>query len=172
MSAILVRAMVADDLERMNAIYSQRQVAAMTMQVLYTTPAERAARFALSENQRMLVAEVDGIVVGHAGLTLYSRRRAHVGSLGMSVDQAYQGQGVGTALLAALIDLADNWYNLRRLELEVYIDNEPAIRLYRRFGFVIEGAHRAYVYREGTWADAYSMARLRDEPPLVSSAPQ
>lgn len=167
MSDVLVREMVAADLDRMTAIYNQRQVAAMTMQIPYTTAAERSARFAVSETQRMLVAEVDGVVVGHAGLTLFARRRAHVGSIGMGVDQAHHGRGVGAALLAALIDLADNWYNLRRLELEVYTDNEPGIRLYRRFGFVIEGAHRAYAYREGAWADAYTMARLRDEPALV-----
>lgn len=169
MSDVLVREMVAEDSERMTAIYNQRQVAAMTMQVVYTTAAERAARFAVSDSQRMLVAEVDGIVVGHAGLTLFARRRAHVGSIGMSVDQAYQGQGVGTALLAALIDLADNWYNLRRLELEVYTDNEPGIRLYKRVGFAVEGTHRAYAYRDGEWADAYSMARLREEPSITAT---
>lgn len=168
MSDVLVRAMVAGDVERMTEIYNQRNVAAMTLQILYTSESERAARFAASDSQRMLVAEVDGRVVGHGGLTLYARRRAHAGSIGMGVDQACHGQGVGTALLAALIDLADNWYNLRRIELEVYTDNEPAVRLYKRFGFVIEGTHRSYAYRDGAWADAYTMARLRDEPSLAS----
>jgi L-phenylalanine/L-methionine N-acetyltransferase len=163
---VLIRAMAAGDVERVTEIYNQRLVAAMTMQILYTSESERAARFASSESQRMLVAELDDRLVGHGGLTLYSRRRAHVGSIGMGVDQACHGQGVGTALLAALVDLADNWYNLRRIELEVYTDNEAAIRLYKRFGFVVEGTHRSYVYRDGAWADAYSMARLRDEPSL------
>ena len=161
--------MVAGDVERMTEVYNQRHVAAMTMQIPYTSEAERATRFASSDSQRMLIAELDGRLAGHGGLTLYSRRRAHVGSIGMGVDQACHGQGVGTALLAALIDLADNWYNLRRLELEVYTDNEPAVRLYKRFGFVVEGTHRAYAYRDGAWADAYSMARLRDEPSLVTT---
>lgn len=169
MSDIVIRAMVAEDQDRMAEIFNQRQVAAMTMQIPLTTAVERAARFAPSESQRMLVAEIDGLVVGNGGLTLFSRRRSHVGSIGMGVDQAFQGQGVGTALLTALIDLADNWYNLRRLELEVYTDNEPGIRLYRRFGFVIEGTHRAYAYRDGAWADAHSMARLRDEPHLIGN---
>jgi putative acetyltransferase len=87
----------------------------------------------------------------------------------MSVDEALQGRGIGRALMAAVIDLADNWYNLRRLELEVYTDNDVAIRLYQRFGFIIEGTHRSYAYREGAFVDAYSMARLRDEPPVVVS---
>jgi putative acetyltransferase len=71
--------------------------------------------------------------------------------------------------MAAAIDLADNWYNLRRLELEVYTDNAAAIRLYQRFGFVIEGTHHSYAYREGAFVDAYSMARLRNEPPVFAT---
>jgi L-phenylalanine/L-methionine N-acetyltransferase len=168
MGDVLVRAMAPSDVERMTEIFNQRHVAAMTLQILYTSESERAARFAPTDSQRMLVAELDGRVVGNGGLTLYSRRRAHVGSIGMGVDQACQGQGVGTALLAALLDLADNWYNLRRIELEVYTDNEAAVRLYQRFGFVIEGTHRSYAYRDGAWADAFSMARLRDEPSLAT----
>ena len=48
-----------------------------------------------------------------------------------------------------------------RLELEVYVDNEPAIRLYERFGFVREGTMRQYAFRDGVYVDAYLMARLR-----------
>jgi len=166
MSEIRVRAMDGADVPRITEIYNQRAVAAGTLQIPFTSEVERAARFATSETQRMLVAEIDGLVVGHGGLSLYSRRRAHAGSIGMGVDENYHGRGVGTALLAEIIDLADNWYNIRRLELEVYVDNEPAIRLYRRFGFVVEGTHRSYAYREGNWADAYTMARIRDEPLL------
>lgn len=166
MSNISIRAMVADDHERVNAIYNQRQVALMTLQLPLMSAPERVSRWVSSDLQRNLVAEVDGVVVANGGLTLYTRRRAHVGSIGMGVDEAYQRQGVGSALLAALIDLADNWYNLRRLELEVYTDNERAIRLYERAGFVTEGRHRAYAYRDGAWADVFSMARLRDEPTI------
>lgn len=166
MGEITIRAMVADDLVRTTEIFNQRHVAAMTMQIPYTSTDERQQRFGSSEHLRMLVAELDGGVVGTGGLTLLTRRRAHVGAIGMGVDESHHGRGVGTALLAALIDLADNWYNLRRLELEVYTDNEPGVRLYQRFGFVIEGTHRAYAYRDGQWVDAYSMARLRDEPLL------
>jgi putative acetyltransferase len=83
-----------------------------------------------------------------------------VGSIGMSVRDDRQGRGVGGALLAAAIELADGWLNYQRLELTVYTDNLAAVHLYRKFGFSIEGTCRAYAFRDGTYVDAYQMARL------------
>ena len=65
-------------------------------------------------------------------------------------------------MLAALIDAADNWLNLRRLELTVYVDNEAAIALYKKFGFIIEGRLRQDAFRAGEFVDSYAMARLRE----------
>ena len=42
----------------------------------------------------------------------------------MAVHDKHTGKGVANALLSAMIDLADNWLNLRRIELTVYCDNE------------------------------------------------
>jgi putative acetyltransferase len=64
-------------------------------------------------------------------------------------------------LLSAIIDLADNWLNLKRLELSVYTDNIRAIALYERFGFEREGLCRAYAWRDGAYVDSLAMARLR-----------
>jgi putative acetyltransferase len=63
--------------------------------------------------------------------------------------------------MRAAVGLADRWLNLERLELEVYTDNEPAVRLYQKFGFAIEGTLARYAFRDGRYADAYLMARLR-----------
>jgi putative acetyltransferase len=41
----------------------------------------------------------------------------------MAVRDDWQGKGVGTALMEAALDLADNWLNLTRIELRVYVDN-------------------------------------------------
>jgi putative acetyltransferase len=81
--------------------------------------------------------------------------------MGMSVHDDYQGRGVGTALMAAMVDLADNWLGLRRIELQVWTDNAPAIHLYEKFGFAIEGTGRQFARRAGELIDAYYMARLR-----------
>lgn len=64
--------------------------------------------------------------------------------------------------MQAAIELADNWLNLTRLELEVYTDNEPAIRLYKHLGFVIEGTLRCFAFRGRHYVDSYLMARLRE----------
>ena len=58
-------------------------------------------------------------------------RRRHAVSLGLSVARQAQLQGIGTALLAALTDYADNWGHVLRIELTVYTDNHQAIKLYR-----------------------------------------
>ncbi|EIK62998.1 acetyltransferase, GNAT family [Pseudomonas lactis] len=79
----------------------------------------------------------------------------------MGVAPAWQGKGVGSRLLAAALEVADNWMNLRRVELTVYADNEAAHNLYRTFGFEVEGRLRDYALRDGVFVDTFSMARLR-----------
>lgn len=161
-----VREFQPSDIPALNAMHNDPEVAASLLQIPFTTDAERADWVRQSPTQRTLVAELDGEPVGLLGLALYTRRRAHAGSLGMAVRRDLQGQGIGRLLLAAAVDLADNWYNLRRLELEVYTDNTAAIRLYESFGFEIEGTLRAFGFRLGEYVDAYAMARLHDGPSL------
>jgi L-phenylalanine/L-methionine N-acetyltransferase len=76
-------------------------------------------------------------------------------------------QGVGNALMLALLDYADRWALLLRIELTVYADNARAIALYRRHGFAVEGTHRAYALRDGAFVDALAMARLHPQPPQL-----
>ncbi|MBB5204244.1 putative acetyltransferase [Inhella inkyongensis] len=115
----------------------------------------------------ILVAERGGVLLGHAGLHAVpgGARRAHVRSLGVAVAVDAQRQGVGSALLTALCDLADNWLGVLRLELGVYTDNAPAIALYERLGFVTEGVHRGDALRDGRYVDTLSMARWHPRPP-------
>jgi putative acetyltransferase len=108
------------------------------------------------------VAEVDGRVVGNIVVgQLDNPRMSNSGRLGMAVHRDYWGQGVGSRLMQAMVDLADNWLNMRRIELGVHPDNAAAIRLYQKFGFEKEGRRRLYNYGDGRWADADFMARLR-----------
>jgi len=124
----------------------------------------------------VLVAVEDEQVVGMAGLhpVGLAMRRRHVMYLGISLARHAQGRGVGKALMQALVDYADNWGHVLRLELTVFADNPRAVALYRRFGFETEGVLRAYALRNGAYVDALSMARLHPNPPCwprANSAP-
>lgn len=118
-----------------------------------------------------LVAELHGEVVGNAALHPAgpSLRRRHVLSMSICVAVEAQGRGVGSALMRALLDYADHWAAALRIELTVFTDNQPAIALYRKFGFEIEGTFKGYVMRNGQYADAYAMARLHPNPPRIRS---
>jgi L-phenylalanine/L-methionine N-acetyltransferase len=108
------------------------------------------------------VAETGGRVVGMIALhQSQNPRLVHSAGLGMMVHPGFWGVGVGSALMRQMIDLADNWLNLKRVELDVNTDNPAGLRLYDKFGFVIEGTRRMHVYGDGRWADSYFMARVR-----------
>ncbi len=116
-----------------------------------------------------LLAELGGRVVGSSGLHPQQQlRRRHVAALGISVEPASQGMGVGRALMQAMCDYADGWAQILRIELTVFTDNERAIALYRHFGFQHEGTHRGYALRDGKYADVHCMARLHPSPPALA----
>ncbi|WP_163882172.1 GNAT family N-acetyltransferase [Rhizobium laguerreae] len=108
-----------------------------------------------------LVVTLDGRIVGNGGLNRLSGRRQHVASIGMGVHDDFTGRGFGRILLGAMVDAADDWLDIKRLELTVYTDNDVAIGLYRKFGFEQEGLLKAFGFRSGEYVDAYTMARLR-----------
>ena len=136
-----------------------------TMQLPYPSREQWRKRLASEEASGYydLVAVVEDRVIGMITVETFPNkpRRRHVGRIGISVDDEWQGKGVGSAMMAAAVDLADNWLNLTRLELEVYADNEAGIRLYERFGFVLEGTMRQHAFRDGVYVDSIMMGRLR-----------
>jgi putative acetyltransferase len=173
---ITIRRARVDDAAAMAALMNDPAVYPGLMQMPYASEELHRARLvdslAPGKADVLLVAERGGEIVGSCGMHPAgpSPRRRHVMALGMSVRADAQGQGVGSALLQALCDYADRWIGLLRLELDVYVDNERAIALYRRFGFEIEGRHRGYAMRDGVFVDSYSMARLHPMPPAVGGS--
>jgi len=116
-----------------------------------------------------LVAVAGGEVVGTAGLHVQhpGLRRAHVRGLGIGIAPSWQGRGVGRKLITRLLDWADRWAGIQRVELWVHVDNERAIALYRSLGFVEEGRHLAYALKNGRYVDSLSMARMHPDPPRI-----
>jgi putative acetyltransferase len=115
------------------------------------------------EQMHVFVADVGGKAVGSIHLKVGKGRERHVGTISMAVHDMYQGQSIGKMLMLTVIDLADNWLNLLRLQLEVYTDNERAVNLYKRFDFEIEGRKRGDGFRAGAYVDSFVMGRLRPQ---------
>jgi L-phenylalanine/L-methionine N-acetyltransferase len=113
------------------------------------------------EHMHVFVADISEKAIGIISLRVGTGRQSHVGGIAMAVHDKYQRQGIGKMLLITALDLADNWLNLVRLELDVYTDNEQAIRLFQQFDFAIEGRKRCNAFRGGNYIDSYMMERLR-----------
>ena len=127
---IIVRHSEPDDYREIHRTFSGPRAIAGTLQMPF--PRAETWRERLSEPQEglySLVACVEGEVVGSLGLETSPTcwRMRHVGSIGMAVRDDWQGRGIGTALMEAALDLADNWLNLTRIELRVYVDNAAAM---------------------------------------------
>jgi len=166
-----VRRATVADAEGFAAMLSNPEVFPWLLQMPYGSTEHwrvRLAENAVPGKPDVLLVAVtdDGQIVGGAGLhpAGASPRRRHAMTLGMQVQPAWQRQGVGTMLLQALVDYADRWLGLLRLELEVYADNHKAQALYKRLGFVQEGHHRCDTLRDGVYVDSLSMARLNPSP--------
>ncbi len=160
---IKIRPLAFADASAVNVIRRMDGVKENTLAVASDT-VERTEQFIknLSRNDHAFVAEVDGNVVGIASLMHNARPRlSHSASIGISVHADYQGVGVGTKLMETLIDLADNWMLLTRIELGVLEGNDGARRLYEKFGFVEEGVKKMAVVRDGRYVDEIMMGRIR-----------
>lgn len=168
-----VRAVRAVDIDDLAEIYAHEAVVAYTAQLPYREPRFWQDFYKSRDPDGVeLVAEVDGHVVGHLGMILNrAPRRKHVASFGICVHPAHHGRGVGAALMAEMVHLADDWLNLLRLELRVTSDNARAIRLYERFGFVSERESRFDLFANGAYASTTHMARFHPRWADVLTAP-
>jgi len=112
-----------------------------------------------------ICAFMDGHIVATAGFSpvgTYEKIR-HRAELGISVEKAWWGLGIGNALMQACIEAAGK-AGCSQLELEVVADNAAAIRLYEKFGFVEYGRNpRGFRLRDGSWQELVLMRRITEE---------
>ncbi len=118
------------------------------------------AAIAENRNETVLVAARGGRLVGllTAVRGLHPARRGVV-DIGIGVEAGQRRRGVGTALLMAAEDWAAG-AAIDRLQLTVVSTNAPAIALYHRMGYAIEGTLRASARVDGRTVDQYMMAKL------------
>ena len=113
-----------------------------------------------SPHAAVFVAESNGEIVGRLSLARESHPASHhVADLGLMVAAGRRRQGIGRALLQQAVAWARE-VEIEKLELHVFPHNEPAIRLYERFGFEREGVRRRHYRRGDELVDAVLMAYL------------
>ncbi|MFC5498976.1 GNAT family N-acetyltransferase [Caenimonas terrae] len=168
--AITIRALEPADAQEVSALTGAHGTFEGTLQLPDMPVASRLEWLQkLEPHSCRLVAVAGERVVGSAGLHAAgnSLRRSHVRMLGIGIAPGWQGRGIGRQLIARLLDWADNWAGVLRVELTVHADNERATALYRSMGFEEEGRHRAYAIKDGRYVDALCMARLHPKPPQL-----
>ena len=114
-------------------------------------------RFRRSENDLMLVAEFDGIIVGNAIVEREKIKRfSHRAEISLTVLRDYWGQGIGSELMRKMIDFAKE-SKIHSLFLYARADNYRAVSLYEKFGFVKTGEFKDYFLINGTYFNAVYM---------------
>jgi len=112
----------------------------------------------IAGNIPQFVAIMNNEVVGWCDISpLKYEGFRHCGELGMGIHKHYRGMGIGRQLITRTLQKAKE-IGLERVELEVFASNTPAIRLYERMGFKVEGIKKKARKIDGKYDDLIMMA--------------
>ncbi|WP_434633426.1 GNAT family N-acetyltransferase [Chromobacterium sp. CV08] len=159
----LIRSVEPSDAAAIHRIKTSPGVYPDTLQLPYQSlsATEKQLSSRPANIHQLVACAADGEVVGSVGLIVNEGMRVrHSADLFLVVRDDWQGKGVGGALMRAIVDLADNWLGLIRIELKVVHDNARAIALYEKSGFEYEGRLRREQLRAGKLEDVLVMGRL------------
>jgi RimJ/RimL family protein N-acetyltransferase len=110
-----------------------------------------------SDNQLYIVGLIDGEIVSALSFAAGRRPRVrHRGEFGLSVRKAHWGLGIGSLMLEALLGWAEA-RGITKINLRVRTDNQRAVELYERRGFVIEGTIHREIFIDGQYFDHHWM---------------
>jgi len=160
---IVIRPTQVSDAAAICEIYAQPKAQRETLQLPKPSVAMWTNRLEnMPEGVYSFVAEVDGKVVGNIGFEQSQRpRTAHCGSFGLGVHDDFHGLGIGSKMIETVLDLADNWLQIKRIQIDVNSDNQTAIACYKKFGFEIEGEAKCASFRDGEYINTLYMARIK-----------
>jgi diaminopimelate decarboxylase len=132
----------------------------------------RLFRRPVTAEHARFVAVAWGNVVGNLVIERLAHPvNRHVATLGMAVDAAWRGRGIGSALMSAALRWARS-EGLEKVSLEVYPGNVAAIALYRKFGFVEEGRLHRQSRKSYGYEDEVLMSRWLAPPAEDGDRPQ
>ena len=114
----------------------------------------------LDHSNFFMIAEHKNELIGFmtADRGQYNRIK-HTAYIVIGIREKYRGLGIGTKFFEEL----NKWAlknSITRLELTVVTSNQPALHLYQKCGFTIEGTKKNSMIVDGTYVDEYYMAKL------------
>jgi len=122
------------------------------------------------EDRKYIIAEYEGIPVGHVGIGPSKGRSRHISWLGIWVRREWWSRGIGTALMQKAIEVASD-YGCKRLMLGAFEGNERALNLYRKMGFNVDLKLTEIALVDGKWRSNIIMGLdLSDLQPRISSS--
>jgi len=160
---VTVRAATAADVEAICRIHNQG--ISDRIATLDTTPrtGDDTSKWLLERGPRhpVLVADLDGAVVGWASLNQFNPRPAynHVADFSVYVERGMRGKGIGRELLEALIERA-RAIGFHKMVLAAMAFNDAGLGLYRRAGFSRVGIYKEHGQLDGRWVDVVIMEKL------------
>jgi len=103
----------------------------------------------------------DGKIVGSVSVNHGYERSWHVGKIGLMVDRDFRRDGIGTKLLEFILKEAQD-FEIKMSTLEVFKENFPAIKLYKKFDFRVYGRLPGGLFRKGKFSDTIEMYKKLD----------
>jgi dTDP-4-amino-4,6-dideoxygalactose transaminase/RimJ/RimL family protein N-acetyltransferase len=114
------------------------------------------------EKPRFFLISESEAPVGYFRTALWDDANRHV-QIGCDLHPDYRGKGIARGAYTAFMQDLFNREGMNKVWLEVLGNNDRALRLYRRLGFVEEGVKRQHVKRNGAYLDSIVMSMTADE---------
>ncbi|WP_144529902.1 GNAT family N-acetyltransferase [Peribacillus simplex] len=165
----IIRTGELDDAEAVldvqNSVISEGEYFIAVSEEFNKTPEQQRdwiRRLLENERETIIVAEINGEVIGWIGFQSENRKRmSHKGSFGMMIRKNYRGKGIGKELIKALLEWAEANPFIEKVSLGVFSTNQRAISLYKKMGFVEEGRKiKEFKMSEREYADDIIMYKM------------
>jgi L-amino acid N-acyltransferase YncA len=162
-----IRDAVPGDAFALALIYSQGiEDRLATLETEERTAEERRAWLqARGPRHPVIVAELDGQVIGFASLNVFNPRKAydHVADFSLYVERSWRGKRVGGRLLQVLIERARH-LGYHKMVLSAFPFNPAGLALYQKAGFRVVGIYKEQGLLDGRWVDTIIMEKLLADP--------
>ncbi len=163
LEALTIRDAAPSDAEVIATVYNQGIVDRIATLETEERPPEERLEWLATRGPRhpVLVAEVDGTVVGWGSLNQFNPRKAYdfVVDFSVYIERGWRGKGVGSAVLHALIARARH-LGYHKMVLAAFPWNTAGMALYEKHGFRTVGIYKEQGLLDGKWVDTIVMEKM------------